>query len=282
MTKSAVRAAAIGVVVGLLAACTAGEPIGGGNLQGADETGQMSDQLAGGVPVGTTLVTTANLNLRSGSSTSDSILHVIPQGASVVTVNQTDPVDGFYNVEHAGVEGWAYGAYLATQTTNPNTPTSGDVQDAITRATEGLGFSYWWGHGRWLDTGVTQSNAGTCSGSCPSCSHGGSYGADCSGYVAKIWQVPSDNTDLAADSHPYSTYNFRYETHGWHQISRSDLQTGDALVYHSGSSGHIYIFDHGDPWGSHWAYEAKGCSYGIVHDVRTASSSYIAIRHDGW
>jgi hypothetical protein len=28
-----------------------------------------------------------------------------------------------------------------------------------------------------------------------------------------------------------------------------------------------------------WAYEAKGCSLGIVHDLRTASSAYQAIGH---
>ena len=31
-----------------------------------------------------------------------------------------------------------------------------------------------------------------------------------------------------------------------------------------------------------WAYEAKGCSYGIVHDLRTTSSAYRAIRRTGY
>ncbi len=282
MSKAAVRGIGFGLLVALGVACSAQGPVGGSDLQGADETGAISSELSNGVPIGTTLVTTANLNLRSGSSTSASILHVIPNGASVVTVNTATPVSGFYNVKHAGVEGWAYGAYLATQQTTQTQQNSTAVDDAITRASEGVGFSYWWGHGRWLSSGPTSSNKGTCSGSCPSCSHGGSYGADCSGYVSKVWQLPTSNSTLSVDSHPYSTYNFRNETHGWHTISKSDLKTGDALVYNSGGSGHIYIYDHGDPWGSHWAYEAKGCSYGIVHDVRTASSAYIAIRHDGW
>src|SRR5262249_39357532 len=57
-----------------------------------------------------------------------------------------------------------------------------------TNPTGGGHYSYWWGHGRWRTDGKYQ---GSCSGSCPSCTHYGSYGADCSGFVAKTWQVPS-------------------------------------------------------------------------------------------
>jgi hypothetical protein len=285
MYKVALRVAVLGFVVGLAAACSSQGPVDGSDLVGATETGAISDELSGGVPIGTTLVTTANLNLRTGASTSYKILHVIPKGASVVTVNRTTPVNGWYNIKHAGVIGWSYGAYLAKPQSGGGGGGGGSStarDDAIARASDGVGFSYWWGHGRWLSSGPSSSTKGSCSGSCPSCSHSGGYGADCSGFAAKVWQVPSSNSTLSVDSHPYSTYNFRFESHGWHTISRSNLTKGDALVYHSNGAGHIYIYDHGDPWGSHWAYEAKGCSYGIVHDVRTASSSYIAIRHDGW
>lgn len=33
-----------------------------------------------------------------------------------------------------------------------------------------------------------------------------------------------------------------------------------------------------DPWGSMVTYEARGCSYGIVHNWRTCSSDYVAAR----
>jgi hypothetical protein len=56
---------------------------------------------------------------------------------------------------------------------------------------------------------------------------------------------------------------------------------GDALVYRSGSGGHIFIYESGDGWGSMWTYEARGCSYGIVHNLRTAGSTYKAIRRSG-
>lgn len=278
--KLGLRAVAMGSLVALFACSTQG-PVDGTDLEGASETGEISSDLSGGVPIGTTLTTTSALNLRSGAGTNYKILHVIPQGASVLTVNRTTPVNGFYNVKHAGVEGWSYGAYLKSSGGGGGGG-SAEVDKAIARAQDGVGFSYWWGHGRWLGAGPTSSTAGACSGSCPSCSHSGSYGADCSGYAAKVWVVPNSNDQLSVDSHPYSTYNFYNETPYWHVISRGSLARGDALVYNSGGAGHIYIYEKGDPWGSHWAYEAKGCSYGIVHDLRTASSSYKAIRRNGW
>lgn len=278
--KFGLRVLVVGSMVALFACSTQG-PVEDTDLQGAEETGDVSSELSGGVPIGTQLKTTAALNLRTGAGTGYKILHVIPDGATVVTVNRTSPVNGWYNIKHSGTEGWSYGAYLVKAGGGGGGSSTARDQ-AIGRAQDGVGFSYWWGHGRWLSTGPTSNTKGSCLGSCPNCTHHGSYGADCSGYAAKVWVVPTSNSPISDDSHPYSTYNFRFESHGWHQISKGNLTKADALVYHSGGAGHIYIYDHGDPWGSHWAYEAKGCSYGIVHDLRTASSSYVAIRRDGY
>ncbi len=152
----------------------------------------------------------------------------------------------------------------------------------MARAKAGVGFSYWWGHGRFLSQGPSSSNAGSCSGNCPNCTHGGSYGGDCSGFAAKVWQVPSSNNDLSVDSHPYSTLSFSQDTTQWSTVSRGSLQVADAMVYRKNGAGHIFIYDHGDGWGSMYAYECKGCSYGCVGDMRTASSSYHAIRRKGY
>ncbi len=156
------------------------------------------------------------------------------------------------------------------------------IQAAMDRAESGVGFSYWWGHGAFLPQGPDASTQGSCSGSCPSCSHSGQYGGDCSGYVAKVWQVPSSNSDLGSDSHPYSTIDFNKDATNWSTIDQGSLETGDAMVYNNGSAGHIFIFDHGDPWGSMYAYECKGCSYGCTAGMRTVSSSYHAIRKTGF
>ncbi len=293
---------ALSIVTGLgglasTAGCAAETANGGGNvissdeLVGADDSGdgRAAESVLGNVAVGSTLKATTNVNLRNGASTSAGVLHVVPSGATV-TVVASAPNNGFYQVKHNGVTGWSYGLYfnlVSSPSSSPSptpAPTGGSTarDQAITRAKEGVGFSYWWGHGRWLASGPSSSSAGTCSGSCPSCSHGGSYGADCSGYVAKIWQVPSSNSSIDSDSHPYSTGNFVSDTSQWSTVARGSLKQGDALVYNSGGEGHIFLYDSGDGWGSMWAYEAKGCSYGIQHDLRTASSAYHGIRRAGW
>ncbi len=145
----------------------------------------------------------------------------------------------------------------------------------ITRGKGVVGFSYWWGHGRW--TTSTSAYRGSCSGSCPSCSHSGSYGADCSGFVAKAWQVPSA-ISITTDAHPYSTFHFYNNATHWTHISRSSTKKADALVYRSNGAGHILLFESGDPWGWMTAIECKGCSSGCTRAGRTASSSYKAIR----
>jgi hypothetical protein len=53
------------------------------------------------------------------------------------------------------------------------------------------------------------------------------------------------------------------------------------MVYNQNGAGHIFLYEKDDPWGSMWTFEARGCSYGIVHNIRTASSIFQAIRRDG-
>jgi hypothetical protein len=193
-------------------------------------------------------------------------------------------------VDHQGSTGWIYGAYLklvaSPDPDNGNTPdnsgASSGAQGAIERARQAVGFSYWWGHARWRPEGPTSSTKGHCSGSCPNCSHSGSYGSDCSGLVAKAWQVPSSNDELTDDSHPYSTASFVDDTSQWHTVSRSSLKAADAVTYNNGTSGHIALYESGDGWGNMWLYECRGCSYGCVHNLRSLSSSYHGIRRTGY
>lgn len=147
-------------------------------------------------------------------------------------------------------------------------------QDIIDWAQSGMGYSYWWGNGRWRTDGAYR---GSCSGGCPRCTHSGSYGADCSGFVAKVWRVPS-STPRSTNLHPYSTWHFYNESTNWSRINRADAQQADAMVYRSSRSGHIFLYDRADPWGTMWSYECKSCRVGCVHNLRTADSSYRAIR----
>ena len=258
-------------------------------LTSADEVGDISAELSSGVPIGSTLRTVTGLNLRTGPSMSSSVRTVIPSGATVVTINSVRPEGGWYNVKYNGLSGYSHGAYLKLVTSGPTTgtqttsaPNGANRDAAIERAKSGVGFSYFWGHGSWIPYGATSSTKGVCTGSCPNCSHSGRYGADCSGYVAKIWQVPSTNTDLTDDEHPYSTLSFKGASSLWNTVSRGAVVKGDALVHNDNGSGHIFLYESGDGWGSMWAYEARGCSYGIVHNLRTAGSTYKAIARAGY
>jgi hypothetical protein len=151
------------------------------------------------------------------------------------------------------------------------------TRDAIiARAADAKGYSYWWGHGRWRSDGKSH---GSCSGSCPSCTHHGSYGADCSGLVCKAWAVPSPIA-ITTDAHPYSTYNLKNESQHWSNISKGSVKKADALVYNTNGHGHTFLFEKGDPWGSAWVYECSGCSIGCLHHVRGISSKYAARRRD--
>ena len=202
VSNRSARFVALSLTVLALASAAACAPAGpdpdSERLEGADEDAASSDQgLSGSFPVGTVLVTTAGLNLRSGASTSSSVRHVVPEGARVI-VQQSSPSNGFYKVKHNGTLGWNHGGYLEVDPESANDEQSGDdggddADDggknqgstraaAMNRAKASEGFSYWWGHGRFRDSGATSSTRGSCSGSCPSCSHSGQYGVPTRAY----------------------------------------------------------------------------------------------------
>jgi len=92
--------------------------------------------------------------------------------------------------------------------------------------------------------------------------------------------VPSASP-ITLDAHPFSTANFYNDQVYWTQIPRSTIQPADALVHRTATEGHIALFESGsDPFGAVWLYEARGCATGVVHDLRTVDSSYIAIRRN--
>lgn len=251
------------------------------------EPGQEENAATFIFPNDSSVECTANLNLRSTASTSGNILRTMPEGSVVKVINGVAS-NGFIEVEHNGLQGFAAYRFLeaaATAGGGSGNAASSARDEAIEIAASGVGFSYWWGHGKWQSSGATSSNRGTCSGSCPSCTHGGAQnGADCSGYIAKIWKVPSSNTSIGTDTHPYSTADFFSGTGGgqWGNVSKSAMQKGDVLVYRSAGAGHMVVYDKGDAWGAPWIYEARGCSYGIVHNVRSLGSSFKGIKRTGW
>jgi len=169
-------------------------------------------------------------------------------------------------------------ALLGAPSTASADPPTNTRDEIACRASSGVGYSYYWGGGCWCQSGCSPNfgacSAGSCSGSCPSCSHSGTYGADCSGFVNKVWQVPSAIATNSCGHGNYVAASYTSSTSYWSVIDRSALQKGDVLA----SSSHVAVYDQGDPWGSMAVWEAKGCSYGIVHNWRTFSSSYSAAR----
>ncbi len=261
------------ILLSMSAGCGGQDGIRTEDMPIAADDSVTSSAITSSVTFGTTLQTTADLNLRTGPSTSYSVKLVMPSGSQSTAV-QSSPTNGWYEVNYQGHVGWASGAYLVVAAT-PSTARD----QAIARGNSVWGFSYSWGGGAW---DPTSQSPGSCTGTCPSCTHSGSWGADCSGFLAKAWVVPSSNTPLTLAYHPYSTYDFRYNTYYWTQISRGSTIRADALVYNDTSSGHTFLFVSGDPWNSMNALECKGCSSGCVYDTRTASSAYVAIRRNGY
>jgi hypothetical protein len=78
---------------------------------GQDSTEVGADPVTASIPVGTVLVTTGDVNLRSGPAKTWSIIEVIPAGDTVLVVT-ADPSNGFYEVDHDGAVGWCSGKYL--------------------------------------------------------------------------------------------------------------------------------------------------------------------------
>jgi hypothetical protein len=81
--------------------------------------------------------------------------------------------------------------------------------------------------------------------------------------------------------HPFSSWDFYDGQDYWASASRGAAQSGDALVQRTSTGGHVVIFESGDPWGSFWTYEARGCAYGVVHNLRLLGAAYQLRQRDG-
>ncbi len=219
------------------------------------------------------------VNLRSGPGTTFEVLKVVPAGSTTKILTKSGT---WYEHDWGGNLGWSSGRYLCSISDPGSDTGNGFASTEISTASflsigrAAVGFSYYWGGAR-----VKQGGGhGACYGSCPSCSHSGSFGADCSGFIGKAWLLPK-SLPMDANRHPYSTASFLETNALWTRVSRTGMQPGDALVYRSNGAGHMLMYEKDDPWGQFWSYEARGCSYGIVHNIRTAGSAYKGIRRTG-
>jgi Bacterial SH3 domain len=213
-----------------LAACSAATD---DNSNGLDETAALSDELSGGVPDGTHLQTTANLNLRTGPSLGNAVILVIPAGTEVTAVDGT-PHSGFYHVKYGSHEGYSYGAYLTKVSNGGGGSNGGGDTGAVTRA---LG---------WVSAKVPYcggSNGGhdyICGGTCYRPHEAwDAWRSDCSGLVSWSWGLPAPGR---------TTGGFApFDTAASYTINATDLQPGDAV----NNSHHIMLF-----W--HWVNKSTG------------------------
>lgn len=232
-------------------------------------------------PVDAQLSAEANVNLREAASADSRLIMVIPQGATVAVTERTTPENGYYRVTYFGRTGWAYGAHMALSVGSLSAALTDAQRDNIMgRAQQAVGYSYWWGHGRFgcdLAKGDCNPNAGSTG--CPDCSHSGAAGADCSGMVAKAWAVPASAPGICVDGHPYSSTYFATTELHWNNIAESNIMRADAYVLIGG--GHIMIKATG------WAadgrpdiIECAGCNSGCIHHYRGVSGYKALRRHE--
>lgn len=175
-------------------------------------------------------------------------------------------------------------AHLAASPAVHSAPPEETKESIVCRGTSGVGFSYAWGGECWCANGcqpdLANCNPGQCtpnpgSSGCPDCTHTGTYGADCSGFVSKAWQVPNPYPVEACDVPRYTASQFTSNHSYWNVVSMNSMQPGDAAA----SSSHVVlIIDYKDSHGQYEVVEAKGCIYGIVRQRRSFSSSYSGAR----
>jgi murein DD-endopeptidase MepM/ murein hydrolase activator NlpD len=87
-------------------ACASAPDDGPSGSSAEDLTSTVTNSL----PVGTVLEATTAVNLRTGPSTTDRILRVVPSGGRV-TVVASAPKNGFRDVDYEGTKGWSFGSY---------------------------------------------------------------------------------------------------------------------------------------------------------------------------
>lgn len=151
--------------------------------------------------------------------------------------------------------------------------------ELICRAHSGLGYSYYWGGACWCRNGCnrdTSCSTGDCVGSgCPNnCYHVGTYGADCSGFTTKVWQVPNPIETTTCGHGSYTASSYHSNGTYWDLIPRGSLLRGDALA----STHHVVVYGDTDPWGAIYVYEARGCIYGIVDNSRSFDGTFNCAR----
>lgn len=150
----------------------------------------------------TGVVTASRLNLRTGPSTSYSVMHVLWQGNRVKVVGQSN---GWYQVRLSdGRTGWVSGAYLKLETAVDSKQQK--IDTVISTAKSLLGTPYVWG-GRSLADG----------------------GFDCSGFTQYVYAKAGITLNRISSEQA---------TQGV-EVSRANLQPGDLVFFSFAGDGRV-------------------------------------------
>jgi hypothetical protein len=197
-----------------------------------------------GLKLWNSATTTTSFSIRMAHNTA---VKMVGTAAPTPPSTAVPPTSGRYRVEHGSETGaprwgWVDGGALVVHHV-PNAGLSAVRTDALMRARSAMGFSYWWGHGKWLKSGPAITcdaagqncvpNAGRCdwnvgaANGCPQCTHtatgGTEYGADCSGFVSTIWGLSSgaagNNSNPESDRVGYATSTFMMANVNWTTVS---------------------------------------------------------------
>ena len=155
----------------------------------------------------TKYVTASSLNVRSGPSTSSSILGSLSKGTSVQVISESN---GWAKIKYNGSTGYVSSKYLSTST---NSSTSTSASKVISYAKSLLGKPYVWGAQ-------------------------GPNSFDCSGYTHYVFKNAANIIipRTSAEQSTYGTY-----------VSKSKLQPGDLVFFdtngnNDGNVSHVGIY----------------------------------------
>ena len=223
------------------------------------------------------MVTAANLNMRTGPSTSYSIIRVIPNGAEV-TVSSTS--NGWAKVTYGGSTGYASLSYLELKSTLPSTSTTAMITTANLNMRTGPGTSY--SIIRVIPSGAEVAVLSTSNG-WARLTYGGSTGYASLSYLKLKTPLPSTSTDIRITteelnlrSGPGTTYSIIAVMPAGAKVTVLSVSGDWAKVTYEGKTGYAHV-----------GYLVKEGTYAastvITKGLKASTAKQIALTFDaGW
>lgn len=228
-------------------------------------------------PSNVIMVTTADLNLRTGPGTSYSIIRVIPSGAEVTVSNTSS---GWAKVSYGGSTGYASLSYLKLKSTLPSTSTTAMITTGNLNLRTGPGTSY--SIIRVIPSGAEVSVLSTSNG-WARLTYAGSTGYASLSYLKLKTPLPDTSTDIRITteelnlrSGPGTTYSIIAVMPAGAKVTVLSVSGNWAKVTYAGKTGYAHV-----------GYLVKEGTYAaskvITKGVTASSVKQIALTFDaGW